>query len=134
MLTALLVPCPLLAANADGLDAARTDLVQGRADDALAHLRTALKSNDQNAEAHNLYCRVAVQLEHWDEAVAHCERAIALSAKDSNYHLWLGRTYGFKAERSSMLSAFSYARKLKAEFELAVSLDPRNVGGDGRLG
>ncbi len=130
----LLFPCPLQAANADGLDAARTDLVQGRADDALAHLRTALKSNDQNAEAHNLYCRVAVQLEQWDEAVSHCERAVALSARDSNYHLWLGRTYGFKAERSSMLSAFSYARKLKSEFELAVSLDSRNVAAMSDLG
>ncbi len=43
------------------------------------------------------------------------------------YHLWLGREYGEKATAANPLSAASLAKKAKAEFELAVKLDPANV-------
>jgi tetratricopeptide (TPR) repeat protein len=38
------------------------------------------------------------------------------------YHLWLGRALGEKADRASFLSAFSLAKRVRAEFEEAVRL------------
>lgn len=123
-----------LALAADALDPVRNDIVQGQADDAIKRLRQILGSNNQNGEAHNLYCRVSLQLDAWDDAVDHCERAVNISQDNSNYHLWLGRAYGAKAERASMFSAYGLARKLKAEFETAVRLDPRNAAALSDLG
>ena len=123
-----------LALAADALDPVRNDIVQGQADDAIKRLRQILGSNNQNGEAHNLYCRVSLQLDAWDDAVDHCERAVNISQDNSSYHLWLGRAYGAKAERASMFSAYGLARKLKAEFETAVRLDPRNAAALSDLG
>ena len=44
----------------------------------------------------------------------------------SEYHDWLGKAYGRKAEESVFLSAMSWARKTHKEFEIAVRLDPSN--------
>jgi tetratricopeptide (TPR) repeat protein len=126
LLFAIFARAPLALA-ADVLDPVRNDIVQGQADDAIKRLRQILGSNNQNGEAHNLYCRVSLQLDAWDDAVDHCERAVNILHDNSNYHLWLGRAYGAKAERASMFSAYGLARKLKAEFETAVRLDPRNA-------
>jgi tetratricopeptide (TPR) repeat protein len=133
-LCAVLLCPPVRAANSDGLDAVRSDLAQGHADDAITRLKQALGINGQNAEAHNLSCRVALQLEQWDDAVSHCENAVAISPNSSNYHLWMGRAYGAKAERASMLSAYGFARKVRSEFETAVTLDPRNAEAMADLG
>ena len=134
LLLAAMICLASRAATSNGLDAARNNLVQGQADDAIRRLKQALGSNDQNAEAHNLLCRVSLQLERWDDAVADCERAVAISPDSSNYHLWLGQAYGAKAERASMLSAYGFARKLRDEFEKAVTLDPRNTEAIAALG
>jgi len=133
LLFAALAHAPLAQA-ADTLDPVRNDIVQGQADDAIKRLRQILGSNNQNGDAHNLYCRVSLQLDAWDDAVDHCERAVNISQDNSNYHLWLGRAYGAKAERASMFSAYGLARKLKAEFETAVRLDPRNAAALSDLG
>ncbi len=126
LLFAVFARAPLALAT-DALDPVRNDIVQGQADDAIKRLRQILGSNNQNGEAHNLYCRVSLQLDAWDDAVDHCERAVNISHNNSNYHLWLGRAYGAKAERASMFSAYGLARKLKSEFENAVRLDPHNA-------
>lgn len=123
-----------LALAADALDPVRNNIVQGQADDAIKRLRQILGANNQDGEAHNLYCRVSLQLDAWDDAVDHCERAVNISRNNSSYHLWLGRAYGAKAERASMFSAYGLARRLKAEFETAVRLDPRNAAALADLG
>jgi tetratricopeptide (TPR) repeat protein len=131
-LALLILPIALSAAT--DLGPVRTDLAQGRADDAVTSLKQAIAVSDKNADAFNLYCRVSMQLERWDDAVSECERAVSLASDSSNNHLWLGRAYGSKAERASMFSAYSFARKLKTEFETAVSLDPKNAEAMADLG
>jgi len=42
------------------------------------------------------------------------------------YHLWLGRTYGEKADRAGFLKAAGLAGKVRSEFERAVELSPNN--------
>jgi tetratricopeptide (TPR) repeat protein len=103
------------------------DLDQGRADQALAAIAITLGHNPNDAKAHNLRCRIYYQEEQWDQAIADCEAASKLTPGDSSFHLWLGRAYGKKAEHASLVSGYPLARRLRAEFELAVQLDPRNA-------
>ena len=109
------------------LATANADLQAGKADEAVAILNEALKSDPKNAEANNLLCRVQYTLQQFDQASAHCEKAIDLDPQNARYHLWLGRATGERASRASFLSAFSLAKKTRQEFETAVKLDPRDA-------
>lgn len=102
-------------------------LAAGRVDDAIVTLRGQLAVAPDDAESQNLLCRAYLALTNWDASVAACQRAVALEPGKSQYHLWLGRAYGEKADHSSFFSATGLAKKVRNEFEAAVQLDPSNV-------
>jgi tetratricopeptide (TPR) repeat protein len=102
-------------------------LAAGRADEAIAALTARTKSSPNDAEAFHLLSRAHYHMDRWDEAVAAGERAVGLQPNNSNYHLWLGRAYGLKAENASFISAPGLAGKARREFERAVQLDPANA-------
>jgi tetratricopeptide (TPR) repeat protein len=106
---------------------ANAALQAGEADRALALLNSLPPSGAGQAEAYNLQCRVRYTLEQWNEAVSQCEQAVRLDGKNSDYHLWLGRALGEKADRASFLIAYSLAKRVQAEFEESVRLNPRNA-------
>ena len=54
------------------------------------------------------------------------ERAFALEPANPDYALWLGRSFGRRAETASPFFASSYASKARGYFEKAVALDPKN--------
>lgn len=110
------------------------DLAAGKADDAISRLDSSVTANPQNAEAHNLLCRVYYQEERWDDAIHECETAVHLSPQDSEYHLWLGRAYGEKADRIHSIKAYPLAKKVRGEFERAVQLDSSNLDALSDLG
>ena len=114
----------------DALVRANAALQAGEADRALS----LLSSLPNSAEARNLKCRVYFMIEQYDEAAAECEQAVNLDGQNSNYHLWLGRALGEKAENASFISAFSLAKRARVEFEQAVNLDPKNVDALADLG
>ncbi len=116
------IAVPLFAA-----DSALNLLNTGHADEAVKVLNAQIAANPQNAAAYNLLCRVFYFQESYDQAIANCERAVQLDPKSSIYHMWLGRTYGDKADKASPFAAFGLAKKAVAQFEQAVQLDPRNV-------
>jgi tetratricopeptide (TPR) repeat protein len=98
-------------------------LSAGQMNDFLATLM-----NRTDAESYNLRSRAYYATEQWDDAIQNGERAVNLQNGDSQYHLWLGRSYGQKAaEIGNPLTAASLARKAKFEFERAVELNPRNI-------
>jgi len=70
---------------------------------------------------------VLYTLEKWNAAVDECQRAVNTNGQDSNYHMWLGRALGEKADRASFLSAYSLAKRVRSEFEEATRLNPRNA-------
>ena len=70
--------------------------------------------------------KVITSSANFPRAVASLERAVQLAPKDSEYHDWLGKSYGRRAEESMFLSAMSWARKTHKEFEIAVQLNPSN--------
>ena len=112
---------------ASSFAAANAALQAGKADEATTLLNDALKSDPSSAEANNLLCRVEYSLQRFDQAAAYCQKATDLNSQDARYHLWLGRATGERASRASFLSAFSLAKKTRAEFETAVKLDPRDA-------
>ncbi|HZD49639.1 MAG TPA: tetratricopeptide repeat protein, partial [Silvibacterium sp.] len=126
--------CALAAAPAvssasmsrESADAIRTALNRGRADEALQLLDKALKADPNDAEALNLRCRVYYAEERWDDAIGACERAVQIAPGNSSYHLWLGRAYGGKAQQVALVAAYKMAKLIRAEFEMAANLDPKN--------
>lgn len=102
-------------------------LAAGRVDDAILTLQGRISAAPNDAESQNLLCRAYLTLTNWDASIAACQKAVALSPQNSQYHLWLGRAYGEKADNSSFLSATLLAKKVRDEFETAVRLDPGNV-------
>jgi predicted Zn-dependent protease len=112
----------------------RQDLKNGHADDAIALLQQDLSKNSTNAADHGLLCRVYIQEEQWKEAEQECNHAVELQPNNSSYHQWLGRAYGDAAAHASLTSAYSLAKKVHAEFETAVRLDPTNQSALSDLG
>jgi tetratricopeptide (TPR) repeat protein len=101
-------------------------LAAGRVDDAIVTLEQRIAARPTDVEAYNLLCRAHFMLDDWDAAVSACERARNLDPRNSFYHLWLGRAYGEKADRSGFLSAAGLVKKVRTSFEQAVELDPKN--------
>jgi tetratricopeptide (TPR) repeat protein len=120
---ALLVFALRSHASGEPLAQINSALQTGRADAALALLDGFAPS----AEVHNLRCRVFFTLEQWDAAESECQKAVNLDGQNSDYHMWLGRVIGERADRASFMSAFSLAKRTRAEFEEAVRLDPQNA-------
>jgi tetratricopeptide (TPR) repeat protein len=98
----------------------------GRADDVLRLL--APRATGNNAEALNYLCRAYFSLEDWDNAVRYCERSVQIEPNNAVFQLWMGRSYGEKANASlSPLNAYSLARKTVAAFIVARTLDRRSI-------
>jgi tetratricopeptide (TPR) repeat protein len=121
-------------ARADELGEADASLQAGEADKALALLAPLVQENASNAAAHNLECRVWLTEGQLDAAIQECQAAVTLDPDNSYNHLWLGRVLGEKADRANFLSAYSLAKRVRAEFEEAVQLDPRNAEALASLG
>ena len=113
---------------------ANAALQAGEADNALALLASLPSSGPGFAQTQNLLCRVHLTLEQWNAAAGECEQAVQLDAQNSDYHLWLGRALGEKAARASFLTAYSLAKRTRAEFEESVRLNPRNADALADLG
>ena len=102
-------------------------LAAGRADDAISSLQSRVSTSPNDAVAYNLLCRAQYMLGDWDAGIKACEKAVALDAYNSRYHLWLGRAYGEKAQHVIFWTAIRLAGKVRNEFETAVGLDPSNA-------
>src|SRR5204862_7607667 len=120
----ILAPSSAIAA-AD--EAAPALLAAGRVDEAIASLRGQINSSPDDALAHNLLCRAYFSLGDWDHGISDCEKAVSLAPGNSQFHLWLGRIYGEKADRSGFMTAAGLARRVRTEFERAVQLSPNSV-------
>ncbi len=102
-------------------------LKTGKVEDALRILNVQVSSNPQNARAYADLCRVYSSLGDVDNAVLNCQKATQLDPNVAEYHLWLGRAYGDKADKAGIFGGFGWAKKTVAEFERAVQLAPNNL-------
>jgi len=121
----------IAALPASVADSAKDKLAAGRLDELIAELNGRIASTPTDAESANLLCRAYFALEDWNRAESSCRKAASLDPDNGRFHLWLGRVYGEKADRSNFLSAAGLAGKVRGEFERAVQLNPKDM--DARL-
>ncbi|HTB95603.1 MAG TPA: hypothetical protein VK716_01225 [Terracidiphilus sp.] len=107
----------------DNLAPATAALQAGQAD----HAMELLNSLPQSAQVHNLKCRVQFTLDHWDAAAEECQQAVNMDGSNSDFHLWLGRALGERADHASFMNAYSIGKRVGVEFEQSVQLNPRNA-------
>jgi tetratricopeptide (TPR) repeat protein len=111
----------------DPLADAQRDYNAGVYNRAVDTLTSAIAKSPNDASLQFLLGESYYQVHEFTRAAASLERAIQLSPDQSEYHDWLGRAYGRRAEGSVFLSAMSWARKTHKEFEIAVQLNPSNL-------
>lgn len=121
-LISAIVAVALLASVAVASSSPAQMIASGSVDEAIK-----LLSGKSDAASLDQLARAYYAIEQWDNAIANGEKAVALDQNSSLFHLWLGREYGQKAANVNPLSAASFAKKTKVEFEQAVKLDPANV-------
>ena len=90
------------------------------------------QSNPNDAEAAYALSEVKLAFGDLDASRELAEKAVALDAKNSNYHFQLAVTCGRTAEKASLFSKAHWAKRFRVEAETAVSLDPKNL--DARFG
>ena len=118
---------PANVSVAQMLTEANADLQTGQADKALALIGSLPDGGANNALAENLACRVNFTMQLWSVASSHCAQAVRIEPNNSGYHLWYGRALGEQAHHASFLTAFSLGKQVRAEFETAVQLNPKNA-------
>jgi tetratricopeptide (TPR) repeat protein len=106
------------------IQAAQRQFNSGSYSAAISTLHSVVSQNPSSAEAYFWLGRCYYELKDYDNAITAGEKSVALDPKNSIFHDWLGRIYGGKADRDR---SFSYARKVKKEFETAVQLNPANI-------
>jgi tetratricopeptide (TPR) repeat protein len=60
-------------------------------------------------------------------AIPLLERCVAADKGNSKFHQWLGRAVGLNAAQNGITSSVLSIRKVKAELEKAIELDPNNL-------
>ena len=90
-------------------------------------LEKYIKANPKDAQAFYYLGRVYYIKQDYDEAVKQLEKSVKLDEKNSEYYRWLGQAYGQKAQRASIFSKLSLAKKCKEAQEKAYELDPNNI-------
>jgi tetratricopeptide (TPR) repeat protein len=90
-------------------------------------LEAAVRDDPADARAASYLGRVYLAQGSSDLAVEWMEKSISLEPSIAEYHLWLGRAYGYQAIRASVLKQPALARKVRKEFEQASALDTDNL-------
>jgi tetratricopeptide (TPR) repeat protein len=117
-----------------GLDALPPDIATlydaGQYRQAAEALQAAAERNPKDASLQYWLGRCFFELRDFSSAIASLERAVSLDPGRSEYHDWLGRACGRKADENShsnMAGALSLARRTHSEFKTAVQLNGTNI-------
>ena len=131
LLSATLAPAHTMA----DLRLSEQDLLQGRADQAIAGLRSTLYREPANAAAHLLLCRTFLSEQRGPEAADECRKALQAGlAQDSAAQDWAGRAFGMEAEHAGPLAGLKLAGQVRSAFQTAYRLNPRNSAAANDLG
>ena len=102
----------------------------GRYNEAEQALSAALQAKPRDSTLLYWLGRCFYELHDFAQSISSLERAIDIDPNQSEFHDWLGKAWGRKAEESGRLgalSALTQARKASREFALAVRLNPANL-------
>jgi tetratricopeptide (TPR) repeat protein len=120
-----LVLCSLVEARSLEMDRALELYHRTQYTQSLAVLQS-IPNKERDSEALSLIGQNYFMMGEYKKSTEVFEKAIALEPKNAEYHHWLGRTFGRRAETSNPFSAPGYASKARQMFETAVALDPSN--------
>jgi tetratricopeptide (TPR) repeat protein len=84
-------------------------------------------AHPDDAEAAFFMGRLEMIAGNPDEAIRYLEIAVRGAPKEAQFHLALGKAYGARAARLSLLKQLSMAKKSRNELEQAVALDPSSL-------
>lgn len=107
---------------------AKTLYDNGKAAEAKKILETVDDDSKEYAEAQYYLGRIAFDKKEYDDAVDYFEEATETNNKVAVYFEFLGNTYGVIARDANVVRQGFLAPKMKAAWEKAVELDPKNVG------
>jgi Tetratricopeptide repeat. len=80
-----------------------------------------------DAQAVFLQAQDFVRREQYATAVPLLEKCVAADPGNSKFHQWLGRALGLQAAQNGIVSGALSVRRVKAELEKAIELDPLNL-------
>jgi Flp pilus assembly protein TadD len=89
-----------------------------------ASLQALANGQAPSAATHCLIGKNHFMLGDWKLATDSFEQALALAPNTAEYALWLGRTYGRRAETDNWMVAGFHASKTRQYLEKAVALSP----------
>jgi Flp pilus assembly protein TadD len=84
-------------------------------------------SGTADGPIHELIGKTHFMLGDYKKAAGAFAKAIEADPKNSEYHHWLGKAHGRRAETSNIFIAPGLASKAREAFEKAVELNPRNI-------
>ena len=113
--------------NAQMLDKGIQYYDSGALDKAKVTLKRIQKDQQDFHRASFYLGRIAFDKEDYDAAEEYFEEAIDANDRVSDYHLWLGNTYGVVARDANVFKQGFLAPKIKNSYEKAVELDDRNI-------
>lgn len=124
--TSILFLTSLVWASSPDLDQARK-LYQLTDFEHSIRILHAIPEKDRDGAAWELLGKDYYGLGDFKRATEMLERAIGLEPENAQYHLWMGRAFGRRAETSSMVTAPGYASKARQYFESAARLNPKSL-------
>lgn len=113
-----------MTASSPAVEAAMRQFQAGDYSGAISALRVYAPPNTNDSQAEFWIGRNYYELHNFDEAIGAFERAVQMDPQNSDFHDWLGRAYGEKADKAH---SFFLARRVKKEFEDAVGLNGANL-------
>jgi tetratricopeptide (TPR) repeat protein len=127
LITMLLFFSPLLSQQDGNLEEAIRLYGSGEYTKA-ANLLTELKRTSPNEPKIRLWLgKTYIKARQWDDAVRELEKATQIEPSEAHYRLWLGRACGALAAHTFKLFAMGKAHKVIKEFEMASSLEPKDL-------
>lgn len=99
---------------------------------ARARFEAAARTDARDAWARYWWGRALFAEDKPGPAAERFEEAIAIDGTRAEFHVWAGNSYGVEAQRANVLRQPMLARRVKAAYERAVALDPKQV--DARFG
>lgn len=116
-----------------GTDFERAEGFYQRTDYA-AVIKTLLTSSKDNSAASNALIGKSYFMQgQYRSSSTYLEEAVAEDPANAEYHDWLGKAYGRRAENSSFVTALPLASKTRECFEKAVALSPADLEALGDL-
>lgn len=98
-----------------------------KADEAKSFFVDFIKSNKKHPEANFYLGRIYFDEDEYGKATDWFEKAADYDSDNSKYYMWLGHSYGRRAQNAGKLKQALYARESRKNYEKSVELDPDNV-------